>query len=68
MPLIGGFAAGEPILATEHAECHYKVDPDLFKPHADFLLRVDGMSMKDIGIIDGDTLAVHRTTDVHNGK
>lgn len=68
LPLIGRVAAGEPILAQEHVECHYKVDPDLFKPSADFLLRVNGMSMKDIGILDGDLLAVHRTTDVHNGQ
>ena len=61
-------AAGEPILAQEHIESHYKVDPALFQPHADFLLRVSGMSMKDIGILDGDLLAVHRTTDVHNGQ
>lgn len=68
LPLIGRVAAGEPILAEEHVESHYKVDPDLFKPSADFLLRVYGMSMKDIGILDGDLLAVHRTTDVHNGQ
>jgi repressor LexA len=68
LPLIGRVAAGEPILAQEHVEMHYKVDPSLFKPSADFLLRVSGMSMKDIGIMDGDILAVHRTTDVHNGQ
>ncbi|MGJ8679805.1 transcriptional repressor LexA [Paraglaciecola sp.] len=68
LPLIGQVAAGEPILAQEHVEGHYKVDPNLFKPSADFLLRVNGMSMKDIGILDGDLLAVHRTTDVHNGQ
>lgn len=68
LPLIGRVAAGEPILAEEHIEGHYKVDPSLFKPSADFLLRVSGMSMKDIGILDGDLLAVHRTTDVHNGQ
>jgi repressor LexA len=68
LPLIGQVAAGEPILAQEHVEGHYKVDPSLFKPSADFLLRVNGMSMKDIGILDGDLLAVHRTTDVHNGQ
>ncbi len=68
LPLIGRVAAGEPILAQEHVEMHYKVDPDLFHPRADFLLRVNGMSMKDIGILDGDLLAVHRTTDVHNGQ
>jgi repressor LexA len=68
LPLIGRVAAGEPILAQEHIECHYKVDPTLFKPSADFLLRVQGMSMRDIGILDGDLLAVHRTSDVHNGQ
>ncbi|MGO4892193.1 transcriptional repressor LexA [Flavobacterium sp. W21_SRS_FM6] len=68
LPLIGRVAAGEPILAAEHIEGHYRVDPGLFKPSADFLLRVSGMSMKDIGILDGDLLAVHRTTDVHNGQ
>jgi repressor LexA len=68
LPLIGRVAAGEPILAQEHIEGHYRVDPSLFKPSADFLLRVNGMSMKDIGILDGDLLAVHRTNDVHNGQ
>ncbi|GAC26824.1 repressor LexA [Paraglaciecola mesophila KMM 241] len=68
LPLIGRVAAGEPILAQEHVEMHYKVDPNLFKPSADFLLRVSGMSMKGIGILDGDLLAVHKTTDVHNGQ
>lgn len=68
LPLIGRVAAGEPILAQEHVETHYEVDPTLFKPRADFLLRVNGMSMKDIGIMDGDLLAVHKTQDVHNGQ
>ncbi|MFQ0991849.1 transcriptional repressor LexA [Gilliamella apicola] len=68
IPLIGQVAAGSPILAQEHIESHYQVDPSLFKPHADFLLRVYGMSMKDIGIIDGDLLAVHKTQEVKNGQ
>lgn len=68
IPLIGQVAAGSPILAQEHIESHYQVDPSLFKPHADFLLRVQGMSMKDIGILDGDLLAVHKTQDVKNGQ
>ncbi|MCT0088098.1 transcriptional repressor LexA [Proteus mirabilis] len=68
LPLIGRVAAGEPLLAQEHIESHYQVDPMLFKPSADFLLRVNGMSMKDIGIVDGDLLAVHKTQDVHNGQ
>ncbi|WP_448247630.1 transcriptional repressor LexA [Thalassotalea agariperforans] len=68
LPLIGRVAAGEPILAQEHVEEHYKVDGSLFHPHADYLLRVHGESMKDIGILDGDLLAVHQTTDVKNGQ
>ena len=56
------------VVLQEHIESHYKVDPALFQPQADFLLRVNGMSMKDIGILDGDLLAVHKTTDVHNGQ
>ncbi|MDF2183741.1 transcriptional repressor LexA [Grimontia hollisae] len=68
LPLIGRVAAGEPILAQEHVEMYYQVDPNLFKPNADFLLRVSGMSMKDIGILDGDLLAVHKTQDVRNGQ
>jgi len=68
LPLIGRVAAGEPILAQEHVEQHYKVDGNLFHPAADYLLRVNGESMKNIGILDGDLLAVHQTTDVKNGQ
>jgi len=68
LPLIGRVAAGEPLLAQQHIEGHYQVDASLFKPNADFLLRVSGMSMKDIGIMDGDLLAVHKTQDVRNGQ
>ena len=68
LPLIGRVAAGEPILALEHVEEHYKIDGSMFNPAADYLLRVNGESMKDIGILDGDLLAVHQTTDVNNGQ
>ncbi|MCA2015395.1 transcriptional repressor LexA [Vibrio tritonius] len=68
LPLIGQVAAGEPILAQEHVEAHYQVDPNMFRPNADFLLRVHGESMKNIGIMDGDLLAVHKTQDVRNGQ
>ncbi|KFZ31090.1 LexA family transcriptional regulator [Pseudidiomarina salinarum] len=68
LPLIGQVAAGEPILAQQHIESHYRVDENLFRPHADFLLRVSGMSMKDIGILDGDLLAVHKTQEARNGQ
>ncbi|WP_105188079.1 transcriptional repressor LexA [Pseudoalteromonas sp. T1lg48] len=68
LPLIGRVAAGEPILAQEHIESHCQIDPTLFKPAADYLLRVNGMSMKDIGILDGDLLAVHRAQVAENGQ
>ena len=68
LPLIGRVAAGEPILAVEHVEERYQIDGNLFHPSADYLLRVNGESMKDIGILDGDLLAVHQTTDVQNGQ
>ena len=66
LPLVGRVAAGSPILAQEHIETHYKLDPALFdtKPH--YLLRVHGMSMKDAGILDGDLVAVHRTPEVRS--
>jgi repressor LexA len=68
LPLIGRVAAGSPILAQENIEDEYRVDPTLFpqKPH--YLLRVQGMSMQDAGIFDGDLLAVHRTPEARNGQ
>lgn len=68
LPLIGQVAAGEPILAQEHVEAHYQVDPNMFHPSADYLLRVNGMSMRDIGIMDGDLLAVHKTNQAREGQ
>ena len=68
LPLIGRVAAGSPILAEENVQAHYKVDPDLFKPSADYLLKVRGMSMRDAGIHDGDLLAVHRTSEARSGQ
>jgi repressor LexA len=66
LPLVGRVAAGSPILAQEHIEAHYKLDPALFDPKPHYLLRVHGMSMKDAGILDGDLVAVHRTPEVRS--
>jgi repressor LexA len=66
LPLIGRVAAGRPMLAEEHIEAHYKIDPALFQPRPHYLLKVVGMSMKDAGILDGDLVAVHRTPDVRS--
>ncbi|AVJ54993.1 repressor LexA [Idiomarina sp. OT37-5b] len=68
LPLIGQVAAGSPILAQEHIEGHFKVDENMFYPAANFLLKVNGMSMRNIGILDGDLLAVHKTEQARNGQ
>ena len=66
IPLLGQVAAGEPILAIENIESHYRIDRNIFKKEPSFLLRVKGMSMRDAGILDGDLVAVHRTTAIRN--
>ena len=66
LPLVGRVAAGSPILAEEHIEAHYRLDPALFNPKPHYLLRVHGMSMRDAGILDGDLVAVHRTPEVRS--
>ena len=68
LPVVGRVAAGSPILAAEHIEEHHRLDPDLFRPRADYLLRVRGFSMRDAGILDGDLLAVHRTPEAQDGQ
>ena len=68
LPIVGQVAAGSPILAQEHIENHLSINPEFFSPKADFMLRVIGMSMKNIGILDGDLLAVHKTSNAVNGQ
>lgn len=68
LPLIGRVAAGSPILAEAHIEAQVRLDPGVFRPRADYLLRVKGASMRDAGILDGDLLAVHRTSEAVNGQ
>jgi repressor LexA len=68
LPVIGRVAAGSPILAEEHVQARYQLDPNLFTPRADYLLRVRGLSMRDAGILEGDLLAVHRTPEAQSGQ
>ncbi len=68
IPIVGRVAAGSPILAQEHIEDYCDIPHSFFSPSADYLLRVSGMSMKDIGILDGDLLAVHATDQARNGQ
>ncbi len=68
LPLIGRVAAGAPIMVEAHIERTLGVDAALFKPAPDYLLRVEGESMRDAGIEDGDLIAVHRTPEARNGQ
>ena len=68
LPLIGRVAAGSPILAQEHVDQTYVLEAHLFARRPDYLLKVRGMSMRDAGILDGDLLAVQRSTEAKNGQ
>lgn len=68
LPLIGTVAAGSPILAVENVQGRYALDAQLFSPRADYLLKVRGLSMIDVGIFDGDLLAVHKTNQARDGQ
>jgi repressor LexA len=68
IPLIGRVAAGQPILAEAHVQGRYQIDPNLFRPRADFLLKVRGLSMIEAGILEGDLLAVHRSAEARSGQ
>lgn len=68
VPLVGRVAAGSPILAQEHVESEYRLDPALFSDRPDFLLKVRGLSMRDIGIMEGDLIAVKKTERVRDGQ
>lgn len=68
LPLIGRVAAGLPILAREHVEQTFYVESSLFQHTPNYLLKVRGMSMRDVGIMDGDLLAVQASKDAKNGQ
>jgi repressor LexA len=68
LPLIGSVAAGSPLLATENQRGRVQMDAALFNPRADYLLQVRGNSMTGVGILDGDLLAVHKTSEARDGQ
>ena len=68
LPVIGRVAAGSPILSEAHIQDRVQIEPTLFTPRADYLLKVRGTSMRDIGIHEGDLLAVHSTSEVRSGQ
>ncbi len=67
LPLLGQIAAGSPLLADENVEDELAVPEPLGK-NADFLLRVKGESMVNVGILDGDIIVVQRQNDARNGE
>ena len=67
IPIVGRVAAGNPVLAEENIEDYCDLPASFFKPAADYFLRVQGDSMIDVGIFDGDLLAVHSTPVANNG-
>lgn len=68
LPVIGKVAAGFPILAQENIASYVNIPSTMFSPKADYFLSVSGTSMKNIGIMEGDLLAVHKTSTVRNGQ
>ncbi len=68
LPVIGRVAAGSPILSEAHVQDRVQIEPALFNPRADYLLKVRGTSMRDIGIHEGDLLAVHSTSEARSGQ
>jgi len=68
LPIVGKVAAGSPILATENIENHISIDPASFYPRADYLLRVQGDSMINAGILEGDLIAVKQSQQAENGQ
>jgi len=66
IPIVGRVAAGDPILAEQNIEDYREIPSSTFHPHADYFLRVQGQSMVDVGIMDGDLLAVHQQPTAEN--
>lgn len=68
VPMIGRVAAGQPILAVENIESYFPI-PTEFMPNAEsFMLRVQGESMINVGIFDGDNILVEKCDTAHNGE
>ncbi|ROL89839.1 transcriptional repressor LexA [Pseudomonas chlororaphis] len=68
IPVLGRVAAGLPIGADAEVHSRLLLDPALFSRTPDYLLRVQGDSMIEDGILDGDLVAVLRDSEVRNGQ
>jgi len=68
LPILGRVAAGLPIGADIGSDDFVLLDRAFFAPSPDYLLKVQGDSMRDEGIFDGDLIGVHRTPDARSGQ
>ena len=69
IPLLGSIAAGDPIEAIEHPDEFVNVPSNFISPNTQYFgLKVNGLSMIDKGIFDGDIAVIKKTTEVLNGK
>lgn len=68
LAVIGRVAAGSPVLAAEHVEKELSFGAHMFQSKPDYLLRVRGLSMRDAGILEGDLLAVKKSSDAQHGQ
>ena len=68
LPVLGRVAAGAPIGADIGSDDYVLLDRVFFSPAPDYLLKVQGDSMRDEGIFDGDLIGVHRTRDARSGQ
>jgi repressor LexA len=68
LPLVGQVAAGQPVLAEENIEEYVEVPSFAGGEEGEFVLRVKGDSMKDVGIFDGDHVIVRGQDTAANGE
>ena len=68
IPILGRVTAGQPILAVENVEGSFPLPADLVREDNVFMLRVQGESMIEAGILDGDLIIVHQQTHARNGE
>ena len=68
LAIIGDVAAGAPIFASQHVQQYVSVDQSLFADKADYLLKVRGDSMINIGIFEKDLLAIKRTDSARENE
>ena len=68
LPVLGRVAAGAPIGADIGLDEQLLLDRNCFEQTPDYLLRIEGDSMIDDGIFDGDLVAIKRTPEAQNGQ